>query len=233
MNKMTTVEQDCEQLNDVRYLRSTEGIKSIEAIIKTIVQLCHGEKNISPEEEQVLDESLNTCLNGYFHEMSGIDFVRKEINKMPLMDKTKVLLYHISDLVQEVAESTKSVHSMVIKTPEEVYKRFYYLKFLTNEIVKVLYLNNRNELIKSKDVAVGDQTSASMKPCTIFGLAFQLNCKRIIIVHNHPTGKCFPSEDDIRFTRRIQECANILAVQLIDHIIIGQDYYSFRYNDLL
>ncbi len=208
-------------------------IQSLEAIIYKVIKTYYGDEGMDPQEEELLKEQLPRYLNAYLHEMSGVEFVHAEIIKLSLSERTKLLLCNLAELIHEVTETARSKPALIIKTPEEVYKQFYHLKFLTHEIVKVLYLNNRNELIKSRDVAIGDQNTAAMKPWNIFGMAFQLASNRIIIVHNHPTGKCVPSEDDLRFTRRVMECAKILSVQFIDHIIIGESYYSFRYNDLL
>jgi DNA repair protein RadC len=44
----------------------------------------------------------------------------------------------------------------------------------------------------------------------------------IVLVHNHPSGDCTPSEADIRLTRRIAEAARLLHIQFLDHVIVGQ-----------
>ena len=56
----------------------------------------------------------------------------------------------------------------------------------------------------------------------------------MIILHNHPSGDPYPSEDDIRITRRIEKGTEILDLKLVDHIIIGDNrYYSFKENEIL
>jgi DNA repair protein RadC len=55
-----------------------------------------------------------------------------------------------------------------------------------------------------------------------------------ILVHNHPDGKSHPSKEDILFTRKIEQAAQLLDVELLDHVIIGTDgYFSFKENGLL
>jgi DNA repair protein RadC len=56
----------------------------------------------------------------------------------------------------------------------------------------------------------------------------------IIACHNHPSGTAYPSDADIKLTKRIKEAANLLDIQLLDHIIVaGEDYYSFLDKNIL
>lgn len=63
----------------------------------------------------------------------------------------------------------------------------------------------------------------------IFKHAILNNGAYIICFHNHPSGDIQPSQEDIKLTRRIEECGRILGIQLVDHIILGGEgnYYSF------
>lgn len=54
----------------------------------------------------------------------------------------------------------------------------------------------------------------------------KMNAPRIILVHNHPSGDPIPSDEDFRMTDRIHECADVMGIRLIDHVIIGENGFS-------
>lgn len=64
----------------------------------------------------------------------------------------------------------------------------------------------------------------------IFKMALLSNAVGILLFHNHPSGDCTPSNEDIYFTERVMKAGNVLGIQLIDHIILGEggDFYSLR-----
>lgn len=64
----------------------------------------------------------------------------------------------------------------------------------------------------------------------IFKVALLSNSVRIVLFHNHPSGDCTPSDDDILFTKRVIEAGKLLGIQVLDHIILdeGDDFYSLR-----
>ena len=83
-------------------------------------------------------------------------------------------------------------------------------------------------------VSKGSVNYAYVSPREIFRYAFDYKAVLIILLHNHPSGDETPSEDDILITRRIEKGAGILELQLVDHIIIGDNkYFSFKENELL
>lgn len=99
------------------------------------------------------------------------------------------------------------------------------------EYLVVFYLNTRNELLQREIVGVGSLNSMLITPKEIFSHALTIPCASIIIVHNHPSGDPGPSDDDIRFTRRIHEAGEVMSIPLIDHVIVSTTgYFSFREN---
>ena len=52
-----------------------------------------------------------------------------------------------------------------------------------------------------------------------------------MLIHNHPSGECTPSNEDIQITKRLEECGKLMNIELIDHIIIGDGYFSFKENE--
>lgn len=99
------------------------------------------------------------------------------------------------------------------------------MQHLMQEHVVCLYLNTKNDIIKKKTIFVGSLNSSVAHPREIFKEAVRSSAARIILAHNHPSGNPEPSGADIDFTERIYEAGEMMGIELLDHIIIGQNEY--------
>ncbi|AJG97197.1 hypothetical protein LF65_00561 [Clostridium beijerinckii] len=105
---------------------------------------------------------------------------------------------------------------------------------LNQEVLKVVLLNTKNIIVGIKDVFKGSLNTSVVHPREIFKQAISKNSASIIICHNHPSGDPTPSREDINITLRIKECGNIIGIQLVDHIIIGNNkFVSFKERGLI
>ena len=95
-----------------------------------------------------------------------------------------------------------------------------------NEILKVLMLNNQNYLKKIITIAVGNENNIIVNVKSILTEPVKMQIPKIILVHNHPSGSSVPSNMDIEFTKKVKQAANLLDIQLLDHIIIGDGEYQ-------
>jgi len=103
---------------------------------------------------------------------------------------------------------------------------FHSMRDLKREVFKVLFLNRKNELILDKDLFYGSLTGSAVYPREIMGLEHK--AAGLVFVHNHPSGDPNPSAEDQRLTRDLIFAARMLMIQILDHIIIGNNtYYSF------
>ena len=113
-------------------------------------------------------------------------------------------------------------------------KVFDYMKDRFNdnkqEYFYVLYLDTKKYLIDKKLLFIGTINKSVVHPREIFKYAYLLSASSIICVHNHPTGDPTPSKEDILFTKSLIDIGNIQDIKLVDHIIIGKEYYSFFEN---
>lgn len=113
-----------------------------------------------------------------------------------------------------------------ITSPREVANMFYGEMGASNqEVLKLIILNTKNEVIKIKDVFKGSLNSSLVHPREIFNEAIRSSAASIIICHNHPSGDPTPSSEDIKVTTRINQSGEIIGIKLIDHIIIGRNNY--------
>ena len=122
-----------------------------------------------------------------------------------------------------------------IKNPWDIYK--YYmesLRYQYKEIFKVVLLNTKNEIIKDMDISIGTLNSSLVHPREVFREAIRRSSNKIILVHNHPSGNAEPSKEDKNITIRLKECGELIGIEVIDHIIIGDGvYFSFKENMLI
>ena len=111
---------------------------------------------------------------------------------------------------------------------------FHSMRDLKREIFKVLFLNRKNELILDQDVFFGTLAGSAVYPREIMTLALENKAAGLVFVHNHPSGDPSPSPEDKRLTRDLVWAAKLLMVQVLDHIIIGNNtYYSFADDGLI
>ncbi|MFV0364295.1 MAG: RadC family protein [Suipraeoptans sp.] len=108
------------------------------------------------------------------------------------------------------------------------------LRHLNQEILKLLLLNTKSGLIAERNISKGTVNASLITPREIFIEALSAKAVSIILLHNHPSGDAAPSRDDVRITNRIKEAGLMLGVELLDHIVIGNNTYtSFKEEGFL
>ena len=96
------------------------------------------------------------------------------------------------------------------------------------EYTYALYLDNKNVVISASLISIGSMTSTIVDIRVILRNALLSGCVKMILVHNHPSGVTDPSIEDIRVTEKLFKAANLVDITLLDHIIVGDDMYSFK-----
>ena len=104
----------------------------------------------------------------------------------------------------------------------------------SNEAFMAIYVNSRNGIEGYEVINEGTVNMAVVYPRNIIKNALQHNAVAIIVVHNHPTGECDPSSNDLHLTEQIEKAASFMDIKLLDHIIVGRDtYFSMKDEGLL
>ena len=98
------------------------------------------------------------------------------------------------------------------------------------EQFKTVYLDAKNQIISMETASEGTSDHAIVYPRNIAKRALELNAVGVILSHNHPSGTCDPSGDDIRLTQQVADSLSLFEIRVLDHIIIGRydGYRSFR-----
>ena len=122
--------------------------------------------------------------------------------------------------------SYEKLNSLQIKSAEDVVSVVKHKFFKdTQEVVRLLCLNTKNNIISIKEVFKGSLNSSIVHPREIFKEAVNLSAASIILCHNHPSGDPTPSIEDINITKRIKSCGQIMGIELLDHVILGKNKF--------
>ena len=98
-----------------------------------------------------------------------------------------------------------------------------FLEDSDREKLIAISLDTKNQPTNINVVSIGSLNSSIVHPREVFKLAILSNANSIIISHNHPSGDPTPSREDINITKRLKECGELIGINLIDHIIIGDE----------
>lgn len=123
--------------------------------------------------------------------------------------------------------------SRPVQSPEQVFALFEDMQDETKEKVVVLHLNPQLEVLSYEVAAIGTARAALLEPVEVFRNAMLARAASLIVVHNHPSGSCTPSDDDRAIAKRLHELGELHGIELQDFIIIGDPgFCSFRQERL-
>lgn len=114
----------------------------------------------------------------------------------------------------------------VINTPRDAAQLVMgEMAYLDREHFKVINLNTKNQVMVIDTVSVGSLNASLVHPREVFKLPLKRSAASLILVHNHPSGDTRPSQEDLNITRRLHEAGSLLGIEIVDHLIIGQNNY--------
>ena len=146
----------------------------------------------------------------------------------------KVKGAQIKALIELSRRIREPYNGVRIMSPEDAFNFLRGRFDNAKETLIALYLDTANRVAEVETVAVGSLNRVFAEPRDILKKAVETSSYGIILAHNHPGGTPHPSEEDIRFTKRVQEACQILGYSLIDHLIIADDSFtSLRAEGLL
>jgi len=108
------------------------------------------------------------------------------------------------------------------------------MKDAKKEMFRCALLDTKNKIIREEIVSIGSLTASIVHPRDTFKAAIRESAAAIVFIHNHPSGDIKPSQEDILLTKRLVQAGDVLGIQVLDHIIIGDgNHFSFRDNGLI
>lgn len=120
-----------------------------------------------------------------------------------------------------------------VKSSEDIYNQCRDLAMLNVEHFDVLLLNQAFRVIKRVNISTGGIDNTTVDVRLIMKHCLLNNATVLACVHNHPSGSLKPSKEDEDITSKIKRAGELLNIRLLDHVIIGDTYYSFHDNGKL
>lgn len=150
-----------------------------------------------------------------------------QLRKIHGIGRVKALqIICIVELSRRLAKAT-AIKGLDFSSPAKIAE--YYMEDMRHhqqEQMKLLMLNTKARLIGETDISKGTVNATLVSPRDLFIEALQKNAVSIILLHNHPSGDPTPSKEDILMTKRIKEAGILIGIELLDHIIIGNNCYT-------
>lgn len=139
------------------------------------------------------------------------------------------------EITKRINLKVETIYNVKITNTSKVYE-YYKDKFKdkNQEYFYAIYLDNSKRIIKDKLLYIGTINQTLIHPMDIFKEAYLSSAISIVCLHNHPSGNVLPSKNDIDITNNLKSIGNLMGIEIVDHIIIGQNnYYSFYENGLI
>lgn len=211
--------------NRPRERLAKQGVSALSDSELLALILCTGNKkeNVIDMSNRLLSvygiDKLSDCSLTELQKISGIGKAKAsqilalfEFNKRHTLAKKNLIKI----------TSAKDVHGLLKEK----------LADLKQEIFMVLYLDQKRQILKEEIVTKGTLDGSLIHPREVFKGALKESAHSIVLIHNHPSGDCTPSEEDKDVTRVITNSGDLLGIKVIDHVVIGKnDYFSFKEND--
>ena len=186
-----------------------------------------------------VSESAVDLAKRVLHESGGLrDLVTMSIDEM-----TKIKGIGVAKALQIKAgfelgkRASKSFFGErhTIRSPEDVSRMLMEeLRYEQKEKFLCVFLNTKNHVIGQEVLSIGSLNATIVHPREVFRAAIQKSSSAIICVHNHPSGDPTPSREDIDMTTRLIEAGLIVGIDVLDHIIIGdQTFVSLKEQGLM
>lgn len=134
---------------------------------------------------------------------------------------------HAIELARRVCQASSEPRK-VVSSSGDAFQLLRHLKFENEECFNVIFLDRRSKVISIEEIHRGGMAAMVVDPKVIFRKALSHRAHAVILCHNHPSGNPAPSMEDIRLTEKARSGGSLLDIQVLDHVIIGDDrYYSF------
>ena len=162
---------------------------------------------------------------------NNLDFLKEmtieELMNIKGIGKAKAIqLKAVAELAKRISVPS-NYQKIKINRPEDIARLLMEeMRLEKQEHVKLIILNNKNEIVKIKKIAQGGINSVNMSMREILVEPIRIQAPKMILIHNHPSGDSTPSKADIQITQRLFEVAQLFDIELLDHIVIGNGNFT-------
>lgn len=122
--------------------------------------------------------------------------------------------------------NSRLTEAVVIRSPQDAAEILTeQLRYLQKEHFICLFLNTKNHVIAQETLSMGSLNASIVHPREVFRAAMKCSSAAIICAHNHPSGDPTPSPEDISLTSRLVQAGEIVGIDVLDHLVIGDSSY--------
>ncbi|WP_123041295.1 RadC family protein [Cohnella candidum] len=149
-----------------------------------------------------------------------------ELTHIPGIGPAKALELQASlELGRRVARSRLPEAALIASPRDAADLLMEELRRLREEHFVVLFLNTKNRVIGRQTLSIGSLNASIVHPREVFRAAIRRSSASILCAHNHPSGDPTPSPEDKQLTRRLAEAGELVGIELLDHIVIGDNRF--------
>ena len=145
--------------------------------------------------------------------------------------KKQEKIYALKEILERLLRADKN-ERIIIRSPKDIadilIPRY---RYATQESFIIVLLNTKNEIISINDISTGSLNTSIAEPREVFREILKYPTSSVILAHNHPTGDTTPSIEDIQITKRMIKAGKILGIDVLDHIIIGDNEFRSLKQD--
>lgn len=145
--------------------------------------------------------------------------------------KKQEKIYALKEILERLLRADKNERT-IIRSPKDIadilIPRY---RYATQESFIIVLLNTKNEIISINDISTGSLNTSIAEPREVFREVLKYPTSSVILAHNHPSGDTSPSIEDIQITKRMIKAGKILGINVLDHIIIGDNEFRSLKQD--
>jgi DNA repair protein RadC len=150
-----------------------------------------------------------------------------ELAALPGVGRVKAIRLTAAFELTRRLRSRNGQGKVILSSPDEVYARYGPLMDeLKKEVFRIALLDAQNGLLRDVVISEGTLSASLVHPREVFKPAIVESAASIILVHNHPSGDPTPSREDVRLTRQLADCAQLLDLRIHDHVIVGRERFA-------
>jgi len=135
----------------------------------------------------------------------------------------------------EIAKRYKDYFEpIILNKPSKLFYQAFEIKDRKQEVCMAFYLNGSQQLLHKKILAIGSLNQNFLEFRELLEPAITLPAAGIILAHNHPSGDCQPSRQDLEVTKQVAHGCKLMGIELIDHIVVSRNnYLSLKQEGLM
>ncbi|KAB2952149.1 DNA repair protein RadC [Heliorestis acidaminivorans] len=232
--QLTTLQEELQVLpsySDPVKKLNQEGIKNLSnrELIAVLLDKRNGDRVSRADQLLNNADGLRSLTQAVFLEDRGRYDARQAETYLPLPKLTPLELARLEATIELACRvnSATSQKRTLIQSPEDVAKLVMNeMKFLDKEVFRAIALNTKNHVLDITDISVGSLNATIVHPRELFKVLIRKSAAAVVVVHNHPSGDPSPSKEDREMTRRLVDSGKLLGIEVLDHIVIGDNKYS-------